>query len=190
MDNSILKQILINVGTVIVLAPLLLIPSIFILYAKLQDERNYRKYLLKKQNPYKKKNRFMSPNEVKVYEVLTNLPSLKNFIVYAQVPYSAIIEVEPDFRDLGGRFEAINKYRADYLAVNKANYEPILIIELNDSTHLWKNRKSRDITVESALESCKIPYLNIEIKDILKPVKLNELIQSYLESAPKKEDKI
>jgi hypothetical protein len=69
-----------------------------IFFLKYQDEKNYWKYLLNKNNPYEKKKRLLSPNEAKLYQNLKDLPILKDYLIFAQVPYSAILQVQPDFK--------------------------------------------------------------------------------------------
>ncbi|MBO5713190.1 MAG: DUF2726 domain-containing protein, partial [Clostridia bacterium] len=56
-------------------------------------------------------------------------------------------------------------------------YSPILLIEINDASHLKKDRKERDLKVKYILKSAKIPLLTIwtntpfDIKNIAKELK-------------------
>ncbi len=152
----------------------------FIFYRRLEDERNYRLFHLGLKKPFKKVKKIMTSEESKLFSVLSNLENLKKFSVYPQIPYSAIIEVDPEIADLGGRFEKINEYRADFVVADKNDHSPILVIELNDSTHKYKNRRARDYFIKSAMDSCNTPILFLDIKDIPNSEKIAKAIEDKL----------
>jgi len=137
------------------------------LWVFLDDSRKENLLLLNKYKPYKKKERLMSPNENKLFTVLTSLPSLNNFQIFPQVPYSAIINVDPELYDLEGHFYIINSYRSDFVICDKENSTPLVVIELNDASHFYSHRKARDRFVQSALRTAKIPFVILKTKDLM-----------------------
>ncbi len=153
---------------------------VFIFYFKFLDERNKKLYLLGELKPYKKTKRVISSNEAKLFESLKSCASLENYYIFPQIPYSAILSVDQNYRDLKGSFEEINKLRADFVVTEKVSFVPVLAIELNDSTHFLDNRKARDKFVQSALDSSGLQYLVLETKDISQKEKMNALISSKL----------
>lgn len=137
------------------------------LWIFLDDSRKENLLLLNKYKPYKKKERLMSPNEKKLFTTLTSLPSLNDFQIFPQVPYSAIINVDPELFDLEGHFYVINNYRSDFVICDKENTTPLLVIELNDSSHLYSRRKARDRFVQAALKAAEVPFVIFKTKDLM-----------------------
>ena len=151
-------------------------------YIKYIDEKNKYLYKLGEIKVYKSKDRIITPNEMKLFTVLKQMSSLNDFDIFPQIPYSSIIEVNPEKRDLGGRFDYINDLRTDFLLADKHSSKPVLVIELNNETHEWKNRKARDYFVYSALDNARIKYIVLKTKDLIDLIKLESIIQEKLTS--------
>lgn len=138
-----------------------------ILWVKLEDARNYYLFSIGKQHPYKRRGFFLTPNEKKLYSILNLVPDFKErgIIVVPQVHLSSLLETKDDMKDLQGKFDAIHRLYVDFVLFN-SNFEPLLVIELNDRTHLWNNRKARDEFVTMALEQVGIPLLAVKTNDM------------------------
>jgi len=158
-----------------------------VLWIFLDDSQKENLLLLNKYKPYKKKERLMSPNENKLFTVLTSLPSLTNFQIFPQVPYSAIINVDPKLFDLEGHFYIINSYRSDFVICDKENSTPLVVIELNDTSHFYSRRKARDRFVQSALRTAKIPFVILKTKDLMNKEYLENCILHELSKNENKE---
>ena len=140
--------------------------SIF-LYLKLQDERNKNLYADGLVNPYKKKKYFLTLDEKELFLILQNLTVNSNYLVFPQLHLSTLLQVKEESNDLAGKFEWLNKLFVDFVLFDKKDLQPRLVIELNDSTHLWGNRKARDQFVKKSLEENNIPFLVIETESLI-----------------------
>lgn len=140
--------------------------SIF-LYLKLQDERNKNLYADGRVNPYKKKKYFLTLDEKELFLILQNLTVNSNYLVFPQLHLSTLLQVKDESNDLTGKFEWLNKLFVDFVIFDKQDLQPKLVIELNDKTHLWDNRKARDQFVKKTLEENHIPFLAIETESLI-----------------------
>ena len=150
----------------------------YILY---QDERNKRLFAQGKLNPFQPKKRFLTGNERKLCSLLKDSPELRNFHIFPQLHLSTILEVKDEANDLAGKFDWINKLYVDFVIFDK-EMNPLLVIELNDSTHLWNSRKSRDEFVRKALEENNFQFLELRTIDLTNPNKLREKMVVFLSS--------
>lgn len=150
------------------------------LWFKLDDYRKYNLFLLNKFKPYKKIERVLSTTENKLFEILKAIIDTKKYEIFPQLPYSSLIEVSPKAFDLDLRFETINNYRSDFVIVAKATSTPVLVIELNDSTHRYNFRKARDLFVYTALKTAEIPYLVFSTKSLTNPKQIELEIKSKI----------
>lgn len=144
--------------------------------------KKYSLFNLDKIKPFKKKDRLMSPNELKLFNILRNFESLKNYDIFPQVPYSSIIDVDPNEFDLGMRFEIINNYRCDFVIVEKSRTKVELVVELNDLTHNYSYRKARDLFIYSALKSAGQNFIVFETKDLVNQEVVESRINHLLKS--------
>ena len=136
-------------------------------YVKFQDERNKNLYLHGELNPYKKKKYFLTLNEKELFLILQDLTANSNYLVFPQLHLSTLLQVKEESNDLTGKFEWLNKLFVDFVIFDKQNLQPLLVIELNDSTHLWNNRKARDQFVKKSLKDNNIPFLAIETQSLI-----------------------
>lgn len=129
-----------------------------------QDAKNKLFYLHGKFNPFKQKQYFLTKNEKDLFLLLHSLEELQNFYIFPQLHLSTLLQVKDEARDMMGKFEYINKLFVDFVIFDK-NLNPVVVIELNDQSHLWNSRKSRDQFVVKALEDSNIPLLTINTID-------------------------
>ncbi|NMB57521.1 DUF2726 domain-containing protein [Candidatus Beckwithbacteria bacterium] len=150
---------------VLILFLLFVFVGFVIMTWKFYDERNKNLYLQNKFNPFKNKERFLTPNEKHVFEKLQELECLKNLYIFSQLHLSTFLGVKEEANDLRGKFDWINKLFVDFVIFDNSFTKPLLVIELNDSTHKWSNRKARDEFIRSALDNNNIKMLTITLND-------------------------
>lgn len=71
----------------------------------------------------------------------------KDFIVTPQVPLSSIIKKNTDNHYANELYRTI-----DFGIFTKRSYQLVALIEINDNTHLQKNRMARDYKVKEILK--------------------------------------
>ncbi|MCL1944414.1 MAG: DUF2726 domain-containing protein [Firmicutes bacterium] len=119
---------------------------------------------------YKTKDNIVSDVEHEFYQKLVR--AVPNYTVLQQVPLSNIIEKVSNGAFRNELFRVI-----DYCIVDRATYKPILLIELNDSSHKKLDRATRDQKIKDICDIANINliffYTNIDydIKTIAKSVK-------------------
>ena len=106
--------------------------------------------------PYKKRN-IMTESELSFFRKLENEYKDKYYII-PQVLLSSIIDV-----DLPRNFYAYKGYRSkmdkktiDFVLFEKETFKPFIAIELDDSSHLRKDRQGRDEFVNELFEKAGV----------------------------------
>jgi len=166
----------------IILLLLLILASLFafLFYMRFLDEQSYNLYLQGKLNPYKRKQHFLTTPERELFEMLQSCINLEKYLIFPQLHLSTLLAVKDETADLQGKFDWLNRLFVDFVIFKKDSLEPALVIELNDSTHFWNNRKARDQFVNKALEDNGIKILTIETNLLQDKLKLVELVKNSL----------
>ena len=77
-----------------------------------------------------------------------------------------------------GMLMKINKKHVDYVIVERKTYKPLLIIELDDRSHLQKKRKQRDDFVDKVFNDAGIPILHVTKPAFLKSDDIIDIIST------------
>jgi len=151
-----------------------------ILFVKFKDERNNNLYLQSKFNPFTKKRSLLTGNEKKLLKLLEGFSSLDTYYIYPQLHLSTFLKVKDGANDLKGKFDWLNKLYVDFVIFDKETLSPLLVIELNDSTHKWDSRKARDEFVAKALEENGIPLLTFTTNQLASRDVIDNILQEEL----------
>lgn len=146
-----------------------------------QDARNKNLRLHGQFKPYQRKKHFLTPSEQQLFQLLQQLEVLQRYYVFPQLHLSTLLRVKADAKDLMGKFEYINKLYVDFVIFDQ-HFQPVLAIELNDPSHFWGARKSRDEFVEQALRDVGVPLLTLTTQDLRSPVEVGEKVERGLGS--------
>ena len=132
--------------------------------------------------PYQLKQNYLTPAELSFFSVL-KLAGQDKYEIVPQVPLKSIVNVKPNIRDFYTYFNKINKKVLDFVLFTKQTYKPVLIIELDDSSHNNPDRRDRDHFVDKVSETIKIPILHVQVKYSYSKDSLIQLInESILKS--------
>ncbi|NCU42014.1 MAG: DUF2726 domain-containing protein [Candidatus Moranbacteria bacterium] len=111
--------------------------------------------------PYKKQESLLTSKEKEFFTFLLETISSKYF-VFPKVRMCDIISVpKMENKEYYHFFNKIQSKHVDFLLCNKETLEPILAIELDDSSHKKVTRRLRDISVNAIFESANLPILHI-----------------------------
>ena len=105
--------------------------------------------------PYYEIKPYMTTSEFVFYHKLLKVN--ENFIIIPQIPLSAII------KKINGKYQNELNRIIDFGIFDK-NFNLLLLIELNDSSHNEINRKDRDLKVKKILNDCYIKLLTFYTK--------------------------
>ena len=86
--------------------------------------------------------------------------------IFGKVRIADILKVRPGLAkiDYQGAFSKISAKHVDFVLVNPLTTAPLLIIELDDSTHEAHHRKVRDAFVDEAMYQAQIPILHVPLR--------------------------
>lgn len=111
------------------------------------------------------KNSFMTEREKRFYWTLSN--NLKRnglrFIIAPQVAMSALIGVKAKqgSRRFWKAFNKIGQKRFDYVLIDSQSLEPLLVVELQDSSHKKRERAASDLEKEKICKQADVPLMQI-----------------------------
>ena len=86
--------------------------------------------------------------------------------IFGKVRIADIIKVRPGLErsDYSGAFSKIRAKHVDFVLINPLTTAPLLVIELDDSTHDEYDRKVRDAFVDEAMYQAQIPILHVPLR--------------------------
>lgn len=127
----------------------------------------------------------MTQTEYKFFGVLQEIIKDRYFIM-PQVALSRIIEVQGGLERYGtnstySNFNRINKKTVDFVIFDKVYLSPLLVIELDDYTHNYFNRKLRDDFLDGALRASELNILHIKPQRHYDTVQLEQAILGQLQ---------
>ena len=130
--------------------------SIVIEFLKLFEKSKSKNEVIK--FPYLKKFNLMTSAEHDFFKVLAQILD-DRFYIIPQVHLSEIILVNKYEKYYKTYLSKIDKKSVDYVVFNKDSFAPLLVIELDDSSHNLEKRMERDKFVEQLLDHIKLPLL-------------------------------
>ena len=108
-------------------------------------------------NQYYIKQNLITPNEMDFFRIFRNiLPN--NYIILPQVPLSSVIEKK-------GNSYKNELFRTIDFGIFTYYFNPLLMIEINDKTHLQPERTYRDIKVYNICLNANLPILFLWTQD-------------------------
>jgi len=82
-------------------------------------------------------------------------------LIFAQVRLAGLVHVQPWARRDKSHWWRIQAKCVDFVLVDSATFAPLLVIELDDSSHNRADRRERDAFVDAVLAGAGIPILHI-----------------------------
>ena len=117
--------------------------------------------------PYiKQPNGLFSAAEKKFYFML--MKSLNyEYTIFAKVRIADIIAVAPHAKGPNEirAFNKISRKHVDYVICNKKTLDIMAVVELDDSSHLRKDRMDRDKFVDKVFVAAGIPLLHVKVQN-------------------------
>lgn len=104
---------------------------------------------------YKKIDSLMTNTELKYFTALKLILASTPYILQPQVCLSSIVK-RADFHKFQGELTRVVDF-----CIFSPEYSPLIVIEINDLSHLKKARIDRDKKVKFILKSAKIPIFTI-----------------------------
>ncbi|MCC7160514.1 DUF2726 domain-containing protein [Candidatus Nomurabacteria bacterium] len=123
---------------------------------KIPKEKSFQKL------PYKKRS-IMTEAELNFFRQLEQKYGSKYYII-PQVLLSSIVDVDlpKSFFAYRGYRSKIDKKTIDFVMFDKQTYNPFLVIELDDSSHLRADRQIRDHFLDEVFNKTEIKIVHIK----------------------------
>jgi uncharacterized protein DUF2726 len=124
--------------------------------------------------PFAKRQYFFSAAERSLYEILRRL--LPEHVVFAKVGLGELVYVTRKGSEWRTHRNRIDRKHLDFVICN-ADLEPVVAIELDDSSHREQRRRDRDAFVDQVLAAAGIPIVHVAAQ---RGYRLDELRQMLL----------
>ena len=132
---------------------------------------------------YLKNTSLLSEAEKNFYFVLAGVIE-KEYLLFSKVRIFDILSIPKGLEN--GRYYQhkikIQSKHVDFLLCDTQTIEPLLVIELDDSSHSRSDRISRDNFVDGIFEEAKLPILHIRASSSYNENELLQKIQSHLKT--------
>ena len=117
---------------------------------------------IRKTWPYRKKDYLFSVAELKFYKILRQIIH-SEFTIFAKVRLADVVYIPKHYSNNKYNFYRIQAKHIDYLICRSNRVEPLVAIELDDSSHNTPDRQKRDKFLEDMLEDAKLPLIRIKV---------------------------
>jgi hypothetical protein len=131
--------------------------------------------------PFKIRDDFLSPAEVSFYRVLKTM-SGDSLIVCPKVSLNDIFYVSHPEKNYAYR-NRIDRKHVDFLLLKAATLEPILAVELDDSSHKQPERVKRDELVDRVFSAAGLPLVRIPVRRSYDTRELAETFKKVMSSS-------
>lgn len=129
--------------------------------------------------PYRRKDWLFTKAERSFFGVLEQVVASK-FRIFAKVRLSDLLWLPKNCDKRQSHQNRINLKHVDFVLCTVDEVQPILVIELDDSSHDRGDRKERDGFLDSALAAAGIPILHVRAQQAYRVDELAKSIQSRL----------
>lgn len=135
----------------------------------------------KKVYPYRLRDSFLTPAELSFYHVLKGEVGDRAVILSKVGLWDIFFVARPN--EHPGAKPHIDRKHVDFLLCQPDTMQPVLAIELDDSSHQKAARRLRDAEVDLVFETAQLPLLHIPVRRAYNPRELAAQLESYLDTA-------
>jgi hypothetical protein len=133
--------------------------------------------------PYRRKDYLLSVAERSFYEAL-RVALADRAVIFAKGRLADLVWLP---KGTAGRQSHVNRVQSkhvDFVLCEEANLRPLLVIELDDTSHDAPDRAARDAFVDAALEAAGLPVLHVRAQRGSATSELRAAIEAALGTIP------
>ena len=138
-----------------------------------------RMYAGPRKLPYFKRDSLTTKAELRFYKSLQKAVQ-DDFEIFAMVRIADLLRVQPTSPHKRKWLNKILAKHIDFVLCDPGSLEPIVCIELDDSSHQRADRIERDIFVNQAFDSADLPLLRVPTQPSYRSREIRELIDKLL----------
>lgn len=110
---------------------------------------------------YRKKEYLMTKAEIEFFRILELVVKNQYYIV-PQLPISKIALPMAKGKDYYTHFNKIDRKTVDFVLFDKQSFSPVVVIELDDSSHNNEKRRTRDSFVDNVMKNIGLKIVHIK----------------------------
>ena len=129
--------------------------------------------------PYVKRERIVTKAELRFYKALQKAVQ-DDWTIFAMVRIADLLRVDEGVKNRRPWVSKIMAKHIDFVLCDPGNLEPVLCIELDDSSHQREDRRKRDEFVDDAMDSAGLPIMRIPVRSSYKAREIRDLIDEIL----------
>ncbi len=132
-----------------------------------------------KQLPYARKDYLLSRAERSFFGVLQQVVG-SELLIFAKVRLGDLLYIKKGADNRQSFFNRIQSKHVDFVLCEPGAVRPVLVIELDDSSHDKASRQARDAFVDDALAAADLPILRVRAKASYSPGELEGSIKGAM----------
>jgi len=130
--------------------------------------------------PYYTRKYLLTKAERSLYEVLRLVLGDYNVVLFTQIRLADLIKVRGGTKHRQAHFNRIQSKHVDFVVCEKEYLQPLMAIELDDSSHSRSRRVARDSFVDNALTAAGLPLLRVKAQRTYSVKALAEQLETIL----------
>lgn len=112
--------------------------------------------------PYGLRRSIMSPAERSFFRILEEAVDASQYYIFPQAPLASLVYVQKGSESYLRHVNRIRSKVVDFVLCSRDSLVPVLVVELDDSSHERDDRKERDAFVDSVMNKVKLPILHVK----------------------------
>lgn len=133
----------------------------------------------KQELPYRRKDYLFTRAERSFFGVLEQALA-GQYLIFAKVRLADLLYLPKGTESRQRHQNRVQSKHVDFVLCSRDQVKPLLVIELDDSSHERSDRRERDSFVKQALAAARLPIMNVRVQQSYNPQGLRTLIDSML----------
>lgn len=114
--------------------------------------------------PYALRRAVMSPAERSFFGILEQAVDTSQYYIFPQAPLASLVYVPRGTESYLRHENRIRSKVVDFVLCTRDTVAPVLVIELDDSSHERDDRQERDAFVDSVMDKVGLPILHVKAR--------------------------
>jgi hypothetical protein len=130
--------------------------------------------------PYVLRQYLMSRAERSFFGVLEQVTDSSKYYIFPQLSLAKLVDVEKGTGPYQTYHNKVDQKSVDFVLFDKGALSPVLVVELDDSSHNSENRQERDVLVDRVLAKVGLPILHVRAQAAYDPKQLTTSISEAI----------